>query len=311
MTVRSLYLSKPQHAVFAAMPEVVATRTAIECATSYEERPLFFRYASQALYGVFYAPSSLGRQDRVLVFCHGLGIEHMVTQRMEVLGARAAAASGFAAFRYNARAHGDSAGDAKDVTFSDLVEDACAAADHARELSGAATVIWVGVRFGCLIAAEAMARRGDAAAVALWEPLHGGEDYFRAAIRTTLFCQVAQGKRSNSTIDDMVKQLEADGALPVVGTYLYRTLWRSTRDADLARTLRVWAGDTLLAQVQSRRTLSANNENLRSAIEQRGGKVATVLINPEPTWSMLPVVRPQWTSETLLAATREWLHGVE
>src|SRR6516225_2479097 len=118
---------------FFTMPELAATSTAIDSVSSYRELPLFFASASGALYGVFYAPDVGGRQDRVLVFCHSLGIEHMVTQRMEVLGARAAAKAGFTAFRYNSRAHGDSAGDPKDITFTDLVDDACAAADQARE----------------------------------------------------------------------------------------------------------------------------------------------------------------------------------
>jgi len=218
------------------MPEPMAARSTIDSTSStssYEELPLFFPSVSQALYGVFYAPVG-DRKDSVLVFSHSLGIEHMVTQRMEVLWARAAAKAGFAVFRYNARGHGDSAGDARDVAFTDLVDDACAAADYARMVSGTARIVWVGVRFGCLIAAAAMARRDDAVALALWEPLHQGGEYFRAAIRTVLFCQVAQGKRSGATVDDLLERLELDGALPVVGTYLYSSLWRSAHHVDLA-----------------------------------------------------------------------------
>jgi pimeloyl-ACP methyl ester carboxylesterase len=278
----------------------------------YGEHPGFFPSATEMLYGVFHAPDAGVDKDRVLVFCHSIGIEHMVTQRMEVLGARAAARAGFTAFRYDSKAHGDSAGDAKNLTFSDLVDDACAAADQARKLSGASRVIWMGVRFGGLIAAAAIARREDAAALALWEPLHQGAEYFRAAIRTTLFCRVAQGTRSaTTTVEELLKRLEAEGALPVVGTYLYAALWRSALSAELRQSLAAWAGNTLIAQVQHRLTLSPSNLRLRSEIEQRGGKVTAVLMRQEPTWSMLPVVRPQWTDDCLLAATREWLDGLE
>ena len=99
--------------------------------------------------------------------------------------------------------------------------------------------------------------------------------------------------------------------LPAVGTYLYSSLWRSARDADLNRSLLNWSGDTLIAQVQRRPTLSASNQRLQSDIEQRGGKVRMALISQEPAWTMLPLVRPQWTSEVLLAATTEWLRGME
>jgi pimeloyl-ACP methyl ester carboxylesterase len=295
----------------ALFSERVTSMPTIEGADLCRECPHFFGSASEALYAVFSAPESTWRKDRVLVFTHSLGIEHMVTQRMEVLGGRAAAKAGFAAFRYDSRAHGDSTGDAREVTFADLVDDACAAADYARKLSGAARIIWVGVRFGSLIAAAAIARRNDTAALALWEPLHQGGEYFRSAIRAMLFCQVAQSKDSRATLDDQLKRLEAEGMLPVVGTYLYRALYHSAQERDLGQLLQNWGGNTLIAQVQSRRKLSTNNEALRSAIGQRGGNVKVALIGQEPPWGMLPLVRPQWTSELLLTATKEWLDGME
>ena len=293
------------------VPNRATTGAAIETADPLEEHPLFFSAAKERLYGVFHDAHAAFGHNQVLVFCHSLGVEHMVTQRMAALGARAAAKAGFAAFRYDSRGHGDSTGDPKDVTFSDLVDDACAAADHARKLSGATRIIWVGVRFGCLIAAAAMDRRNDAAALGMWEPLHEGSEYFRFAIRTMLFCQLAQGRRTGTTVDDQLKRVEADGVLPAVGTYLYRALWGSASDANLERSLEKWSGYTLVAQVQRRPTLSTSNQRLQSDIEQRGGKVKVGLISQEPSWSMLPLVRPQWTSEALLAVTTEWLDGLE
>ncbi len=274
------------------------------------EYPLFFPHAGRPLYGVFHPAETVGGEDRVVVFCHSLGIEHMVTQRMEVLGARAAVQSGLSAFRFNSRGHGDSAGNLQDVTLAALVDDACAAADYARALSGANRIIWVGVRFGCLIAADAMGRRDDAAALALWEPVHKGEDYFRTAARTMALLRVAHGERPDQAIDDPLKSFEANDMLPVVGTYIYQPLYQTAHMADLGRALQQWRGDTLIAQVQQRSALSAKNERLRSAIQQRGGRVTVALVKPEPAWSMLPLSHPQWTSEALLAETKEWLRGL-
>jgi len=275
-----------------------------------EEVPLFFTSAGHTLYGVFHAPHH-ERKKPVVIFCHSLGIEHMVTQRMEALAARNAAAAGFAAFRYHSRAHGDSSGNPATVTFAELVDDACAAADYARKLCGAVQVIWIGVRFGCLTAAEAMARRRDAAALALWEPIHQGNEYFRSAVRAMSFCQLAQGKRSARTVDQQLKQLDTDGMLPVIGAHLHRALRCSAEQVDLERSLLNWHGNTLIAQVQRRPRLSASNQRACSLIEQRGGKVTVALINQEPAWSMLPLVQPQWTSKSMLASTAEWLHGLE
>jgi pimeloyl-ACP methyl ester carboxylesterase len=275
------------------------------------ERPLYFTSAGRPLYSVFHpADLTLGK-DRVLVFCHSLGIEHMVTQRMGVLGARIAASAGFAAFRYDSRAHGDSAGDPENVTLTDLVDDACAAADYARELSGASRIIWVGLRFGGFVAAQAIARRNDAAALALWEPLHQGGDFFRAALRAMFFSELAEGRRPSATIDDLLKKLEAGGALPVVGGYIYHPLYHTAHAVELSHCLQTWSGDTLIAQVQHRPILSTKNDRLRAEIQRRGGKIRVALINPEPPWSMLPMQRPQWVSEPLLAATKEWLCELE
>ena len=292
------------------MPVLITDTSAIPRAGASGEFPLFFSSAGRPLYGVFHPARAGFSKDRVLVFCHTIGTEHMLTQRIEALAARLAANAGFAAFRYNARAHGDSAGEPRDLTFADLVDDASAAADMARELSGASSVIWVGLRFGSLIAAEAVGRRDDAGAFALWEPVHRGADYFRSMMRATFFTHVAKGRRPGGSVDDMREQLERDGELPVVAGYIYRALYCSAQEADLGRSLK-WAGDTLIAQVQRRPKLSPNNERLKSEIQQRGGKVTAVLITREPAWNMLPLTHPQWTSDALLTATKEWLHGLE
>jgi pimeloyl-ACP methyl ester carboxylesterase len=278
--------------------------------TSADELPLFFESSSYPLYGVFHTPEAGRSTDRVVVFCHSLGVEHMASQRMEVLGARMAAKAGFAAFRYDSRGHGDSGGDPENVSFRDLVTDACAAANYARSLSGASKVIWVGVRFGCLTAAAAISSRDDAAALSLWEPLHTGDEYFRAAIRTTLFCNVAQGKRSGGSVDDLLLRLQEGGVVPVIGTYLYNALRSSALNIDLGESLKDWSGDTLIAQVQRRSVLSGSSQRLHLELQQRGARTTVILIKQEPSWSMLPLVRPQWTNDNLIDATREWFRGL-
>jgi pimeloyl-ACP methyl ester carboxylesterase len=293
------------------VPEVENRKIDRKRARQAAERPLYFSSTGRPLYGAFYPAETAGRKDGVLVFCHSLGIEHMVTQRMEVLGARVAASAGFPVFRYDSRGYGDSAGDSEHVTLADLVDDACAAADYARELSGASRIIWVGVRFGCFIAAEAIVRRHDAAALALWEPLRQGDGFFRSALRAMFFCELAEGKRPDATIDDLLKRLETGGALPVVGGYIYHPLYHTARAVELSRSLQHWNGDTLIAQVQHRPMLSATNDLLRVEIQRRGGKVRVALISPEPVWGIPPMQHPQWVSEPLLAATKEWLNELE
>ena len=294
------------------MSELVRESSAFTRAAASGERQLFFSSAGRPLYGAFHPAHNGFDREAVVVFCHAIGSEHMQTQRMEVLCARFLARAGLAAFRYNARAHGDSAGDAKHVTFENLIGDACVAADVACELSRASRVIWIGLRFGCLIAAEAVSRLGNSAALALWEPFHHGNDYFRSLMRATVFTDLAKGRLAGGSMEEMVEQLERDGEVPVVAGYCYRELYCSARDADLIRSLENWRGHTLIAQVQRRRKLSEQNERLRATLSgDRQAKVAVVLIDQAPAWNMLPLVYPQWTSEALLSATKEWLNGLD
>jgi pimeloyl-ACP methyl ester carboxylesterase len=293
------------------VPEVTTDAVAAERSKAIREVPLFFSFGGRPLYGVFHAPNIEPMRDCVLVFCHSIGTEHMMTQRIEALGARSAAAAGFGAFHYHSRGYGDSGGHPQDVTFEELTNDASTAADIARELSGASRIIWVGIRFGCFMAAEAIARRNDAAALALWDPVLRGSEFFRGMIRAKLIVQLAKGKRPVVTYDAMLEQLEREGELPLVGTYLYRAFYRSAVNLDLARSLQKWRGDTLIAQVRRRHTLTEDNEHLRTRIQLQGGKVGVSLINEEPTWNMMPLTRPQWSSDSLLSLTMEWLHGLE
>ncbi len=291
------------------MPEVVTDKSVIRPAKATGEYAFFFSSGGRPLYAAFHPAFGTDR-DYVLVICHAIGTEHMLTQRIEALAARQTAAIGVPALRYNARAHGDSAGEECELRFEDLVEDAIAAAELARQLSGKRRIIWLGIRLGCAVVAEAVRRRHDTGAVALWAPVHRGDDYVRSMLRATFFAQMVKGRRPSITVDGMLEQLEQKGEFPVVAGYVYRAFYRSVKDLELRRTLN-WNGPTLIAQVQPRPTLSPDNECMRAEIEQRGGSVKFICIREEPPWTMLTVAKPQWANGELLFATKEWLDGLE
>jgi len=274
------------------------------------DRPLFFGSHGQQLYGVFHPTRKPGVDRPVAVFCHSVGLEHMTSSRLEALGARAIDGMGLPAFRYHARGHGDSEGDYRDVTFHSLVEDAIAAADQARRLAGASSVIWVATRFGSLVAAEAMRRRSDAVALVLWEPVHRGRDFFRDTLRNLLFSQVAQNQRPNTTVEQSLLLLEREKCIELFGTYLHLTLYRSALEGDLEASLSAWNGPTLLVQIQKRQKLSPENARLKSAIERHDQRIVVEVlqIGDEPAWSMFP--HPPYVSDDLIRETVGWVHGL-
>ena len=257
------------------------------------------------LYAVFHPARSAGNSPSVVLFCHSLGLDHLVTWRMDVLAARAIAAGGRPAFSYHARGHGDSAGSFADLTFDSLVEDALDAAGRARELSGAARIVWVATRFGALVAAAAMRRRTDSAGLVLWEPVHRARDYFHGLMRRRLFFEVANGRRPALNVEQMIQRLGGGRELPLAAEWLHEPLYRTALDADLARALDGWNGPTLLAQVQKRESLSPDNAALLGALLRAGASAETVEIVEQPTWEN--PAEPWWTSPRLIAETNAWL----
>lgn len=279
-----------------------------DAAARASETPLFFTSADRPLYAVHHAPRVSRHDAPVLVHCHSLGVEQLTVYRAEVLLARAAAERGFPVFRWHARGHGDSAGDFADVTLERLTEDALAAAAEARRHSGATRVAWLGVRFGALAAARAALQTPGSAALALWEPVHRGLDYFRAHLRGWLFSEVAAGRRPGVTADELLERVLRDGSVDVHGYALHRAIVESARSEVLATRLDTWKAPTLVAQIQARPRLSPANEALASALRQRGAAVTTVAVAEEPGWQF--IANPAWESAPLVRQTVEWLDAL-
>ena len=289
------------------MPSPTTAGPATVLSVSASETPLFFEHAGRPLYGVYHAPTA-GRPDAPLVVhCHSLGVEQLTVYRNEVLCARAAAGAGFPVFRYHARGHGDSSGDFAGVRFEGLVEDALAAADDGLRRSGARGVVWLGVRFGALIAAAALARRADTRGLALWEPAHRPAEYFRGLLRGLLFSKVARGERPDATADQLLERVASEGQVDVHGYYLHRELVASVAQVDLETLLETWSGPTFLAQIQARARLAPAHAALVEALERRGSTPVVTRIAEEPGWHF--IANPAWESPVLVRDTVEWLRA--
>ena len=272
-----------------------------------EPQPLFFASDGRPLYGFYCPPIEPKAGALALIACHSVGLEHMVPSRMLALAVRQAAAMGYPAMLYHARGHGDSAGDFADVTLEGLVEDALSAAHCIREKSGVRRVVFLGVRFGTVVAAHALQRDPDAAGLALWEPVHRGNDYFRQFVRGLLFAAVARGQKLGETADDVLGRVEREGRADIHATYLHAKFYLSARGANLADALTNWRGPTMVAQIQPRMTMTNDNQGLIGALEGRGAPVSAARISEEPGWQFW---RIPWVSNPLLEQTGAWLNAV-
>lgn len=272
------------------------------------ETPFFFESDDRPCYAVAHAAARARADAPVLVHVHGLGVEQLTLYRQEVLVARAAARLGFPVLRFHARGHGDSAGDFADVTLPRLVADARHAADEARRRSGATRVVWLGVRFGALVAAEAARGRGDTAAIALWEPVLKPVDHFRSQLRFLLFSRIAGGIRPEATADELLARARAGGEVDVNGYLLHRAILESSDGATLAASLTGVRHPVLLAQVQQRAKLAPGFEALCATLREQGAAVTTALIHAEPGYQN--IANPAWESPPLTRAIVEWLDAL-
>jgi len=272
-------------------------------------RPRFFESYGRPLYGLYCEASGSLQKPAGVVICHSFGPEQAVGSHVLAMAARQAALIGFSAVAYHSRGHGDSAGDFADVTFESMVQDALCAADQVTARSGATQIIWLGLRFGTLVAAAAAARCSSTSAVALWEPVHTGEDYFLDLVRGLLFSEVARGKRSGVTAKQLLEQITMEEHVDIHASYIHRKFHTDAQKLRLADLLAGWRGATLIAQIQPRMKLSPKNHALQSELEQRGANVSTMMIREEPGWQF-PMWRQPWTSPDLIARTTAWLDAV-
>ncbi|HUA36692.1 MAG TPA: alpha/beta hydrolase [Candidatus Binataceae bacterium] len=266
----------------------------------------FFISDGRPLYGVIRRWASADAP--VIVYCHGLAQEQLFNWRAEVLGADILARRGYSTFSYHARAHGDSAGEFAELDFDGLVDDAMAAADRAIAETGATRIVWVGIRFGALVAATAIQRRNDTAALALWEPVHNARDYFRMLMRRVLFFEVSRGRRPPLTAEQMVDELNHGRAVSLLGFDLHPKFYASAVLANLARALEGWSRPTLLAQIQRRSSLAMEHHALQAMLERQGATVTTIQFDEEPVWDN---GFESWgTLDNLSRRMGDWLDGL-
>ncbi len=262
-----------------------------------EERR-YFESEGRPLYGVMHRTERPGAP--IVVFCSSFAENHWEA-RAAAISANVIAAGGYSAFTYHSRAHGDSAGDLEDVAFEGLIADAVNAASYARNRSGASQIVWVGIRFGALVAAHAIRIIPGSTALALWEPVLGARDYFLKSMRHVIYYQMSQGERPPLTVAQMSERLEREGKIALLGFDLYRKFFDSAEQVELLDALQPWRGPTLIAQFQKHSRLSRENNQLRETLLGRGLSVRAAL-HRGPDRS-----DPWWTPEMIAQQTGDWL----
>jgi alpha-beta hydrolase superfamily lysophospholipase len=134
--------------------------------------PFYFGADDQRLYGVYEAALDSGAGSRAVVLCNAVGNEYIYAHRtMRNLSSRLSKA-GFHVLRFDYYGTGDSSGGSDEVSPQRWCENIKAAMVELQEMTGAARMSLIGLRFGANLAARVAARSPTVInSLALWEPL--------------------------------------------------------------------------------------------------------------------------------------------
>ncbi len=145
------------------------------------ETPIVFRVSGQQVVGMLHRPDRRKGRVPAVVFFHGFTGTKVEPHRIFVKAARALAAAGIAALRFDFRGSGDSAGEFSRMTVTGELKDARAALAFLRKQKGIdpARIGVVGLSMGGAVAAEILGEDPAIRAAVLWSPVASFERLIR------------------------------------------------------------------------------------------------------------------------------------
>jgi hypothetical protein len=195
------------------------------------------------------------------------------------------------------------------MSFETMVEDALAVAASLEEVSGIGDVVFMGTRFGSLVAAAATRARSGRA-IGLWEPTTDARSYFREMNRSRMMHNVSGGERRGSSFDDLVSDLRTNGYADLLGYTLGRGLFESAIDRTLVGELGDAAADVLLVQFNLSKGIDRSRQALANALQDAGRRVKLEAVQGVELWGLHS---EGWTPiesrpdvQHLLEITTEW-----
>ena len=137
------------------------------------EKPIIFYNHNQPLHGILHAPTDPTGPHPAVALFHGFTGTKVEPHRIFVKTARALAATGYYALRFDFRGSGDSAGDFADMTISGEVSDAIKSLDILAAMPGidANRLGILGLSMGGCVAALVSGQDPRVKSTVMWAPL--------------------------------------------------------------------------------------------------------------------------------------------
>ena len=268
------------------------------------EEPLFLGSGDERVFA-FMHPAA--RQARgTIVMCHAFAEEKLWSHRIYVTFAREAAQAGFNVARFDMRGEGDSALDFEQSSIDSRVTDTLRVIAAAQDRWSAADVVLLGHRLGGSIAAVTQTHAGRSVrAVAVWDPILDGEDYFGTLLRSNMATQMATQGKVTRTRDALVKAILEGETVVVDGYGLNAAMYRGIAALKWAQLPDLLQVPGLLLEVPKGEQ-TAPSPSL-AAMAQTRQQLQLALAAEPPFWRETKQFHKRAARFT--AATLEWLNG--
>ena len=276
----------------------------MSAARSLTEEPVFLGAGDERLFAFLHPAAQAARGT--IVMCHAFAEEKLWSHRVYVTFAREAAQAGFNVLRFDMRGEGDSALDFEQSSIETRIGDTLRAVAAAKD-RWSRDVVLVGHRLGGSIAAVAQTRASsDVRAVAIWDPILDGEDYFGQLLRSNMTTQMATQGKVTRMRDALVKAI-LEGEIVVVDGYgLTADMYRGIAELRLAQRPELLQGPALLIEVPK-------------GEQKEPSEALRVLASTRPQLQLALEAEPPFWRETkqfhrraggFTADTLEWLSGL-
>jgi pimeloyl-ACP methyl ester carboxylesterase len=279
----------------------------IDTAGAFSEEVGFFDTGLQRVFGVLHRP--MGPAAGGLVICPSIYAEFTAGYGIDVSLARALAARGLAVQRFHYRGAGHSDGEADEMSFESMREDALVAADRLVDRTAAGGLAFLGTRFGGLVAASAAAEYPTCPLVLIEPTLEAGR-FFRDAWRAALIRDVKEGSAPRAQGEGLAGALAHEGTVDVLGYAISRPFFENAAGRTLVGELAGGGRRVLLVQLGRASSLRSDVEAAVATLRERGCHVDVELVAEDVTWWFPPGAEAkQPKRHALVELTSAWLSG--